>query len=142
MIQKATVLLVFVMACLTLSYGQTGKVTIKGDPAVQRLVEKHIAYNQNLKGFPGYRVQIFFESGNYSKSRAYGEKSKFAARYAGVEAYVVYQEPYYKVRVGNFRNRFEAEAFRQRILGDWPEAYIVKDDIQMPSVVKPEKFNN
>lgn len=138
---KHLYLFIIILLSTHLAQAQTGKVTIKGDAGVQALVDKHIAYNKNLKGFPGFRVQIFFESGNYSKSRAYGEKSKFSARYPEVESYVIYQEPYYKVRVGNFRNRVEAEAFKQRILEEWPEAYIVKDDIQMPAVYKPEKFN-
>lgn len=113
------------------------KARIIAAPGVDGLVSKHIAFNENVKGFPGYRIQIFFDAGNYSKSKAFGEKSKFMAKYPEVSAYVVFQEPYYKVRVGNFRNLLEAEAFRQRIIEIWPEAYILKDDIELPVIEAP-----
>ena len=118
-----------------------GKVTLYGDKGVESLVAKHISFNENVKGFPGYRIQIYFESGNYSKNKAYGEKGKFLSRFPDVSAYVIFQEPYYKVRVGNFRNKLEAEAFKQRIKEQWPEAYIIKDDIDLPGVYPPEKID-
>jgi hypothetical protein len=117
-----------------------GKVTLYGDKGVETLVARHIAFNEYVKGFPGYRIQIYFDSGNYSKNRAFGEKAKFIARYPDVAAYVIFQEPYYKVRVGNFRNKLEAEAFKQRIKEQWPEAYIIKDDIDLPGVYPPEEI--
>lgn len=116
-----------------------GKVTLYGDKGVESLVAKHISFNENVKGFPGYRIQIYFESGNYSKNKAFGEKGKFMSRFPEVSAYVVFQEPYYKVRVGNFRNKLEAEAFKQRIKEQWPEAYIIKDDIELPEIFPPKE---
>jgi hypothetical protein len=117
-----------------------GKVTIHGDKGVESLVAKHISFNEKVKGFPGYRIQIYFESGNYSKNKAFGEKGKFLSRFPEISAYVIFQEPYYKVRVGNFRNKLEAEAFKQRIKEQWPEAYIIKDDIEMPGIYPPEEI--
>lgn len=133
----------FISMLLLLSFGQLfaqGKVTILGDKGVESIVARHIAFNENVKGFPGYRIQIYFESGNYSKNKAFGEKGKFMARYPDVAAYVIFQEPYYKVRVGNFRNKLEAEAFKARIKEQWPEAYIIKDDIDMPGIYPPEEI--
>ncbi len=117
-----------------------GSVTLYGDKGVETLVGRHVAFNEYVKGFPGYRIQIYFDSGNYSKNRAFGEKAKFIARYPDVAAYVIFQEPYYKVRVGNFRNKLEAEAFKQRIKEQWPEAYIIKDDIDLPGIYAPEEI--
>jgi len=117
-----------------------GRVTILGDKGVESLVAKHVAFNESVKGFPGYRIQIYFESGNYSKNKAFGEKGKFMSRFPEVSAYVIFQEPYYKVRVGNFRNKLEAESFKQRIKEQWPEAYIIKDDIELPGIFAPEEI--
>jgi len=118
-----------------------GKVVILGDNGVEALVAKHISFNENVKGFPGYRIQIYFESGNYSKNKAFGEKGKFISRFPDIAAYVIFQEPYYKVRVGNFRNKLDAEAFKQRIKKQWPEAYIIKDDIELPEIFPPKKLD-
>lgn len=135
-----TVLLMVFLASLSQLVNAQGSITILGDKGVDNIVARHISFNENVKGFPGYRIQIFFESGNYSKNKAFGEKGKFLARYPDVAAYVVFQEPYYKVRVGNFRNRLEAEAFKQRIKEQWPECYIIKDDIDMPGIYPPEEI--
>ncbi|PLW95433.1 MAG: hypothetical protein C0592_00240 [Marinilabiliales bacterium] len=134
------IILSIALFALSFSASAQGKFNLKGESGVETIVAKHIYFNENVKGFPGYRIQIFFESGNYSKNRAFGEKAKFLARYPDVAAYVVYQEPYYKVRVGNFRNKLEAEAFRQRIIEEWPEAYLIKDDIDLPGIFPPEEI--
>jgi len=133
------VFLVFISLCS--SAQAQGRVTILGDKGVESLVAKHISFNESVKGFPGYRIQIYFESGNYSKNKAFGEKGKFMSRFPEVSAYVIFQEPYYKVRVGNFRNKLEAESFKQRIKEQWPEAYIIKDDIELPGIFPPEEIN-
>lgn len=117
-----------------------GKFILYGEKGVESIVAKHIYFNENVKGFPGYRVQIFFESGNYSRNKAFGEKSKFMSRYPDVAAYVVFQEPYYKVRIGNFRNKLEAESFKHRIKDQWPEAYLIKDDVDLPGIFEPKEF--
>jgi hypothetical protein len=37
----------------------------------------------------------------------------------------VYQSPYFKVQIGNFRERKEAESLRQRILRVYPTGVII-----------------
>jgi hypothetical protein len=91
-----------------------------------------------VKNYPGYRVQIFYESGNYSKNKALGVKAKFYSLYPDVPAYIVYQEPYYRVRVGNFRNKLEANAFKEAIKKEFPEAYVIRDNIDLPMVFNPK----
>lgn len=130
---------IILVAFIALQAKPQGKITIQGDPNIETILAKHVSFNENVKGFPGYRIQIFFESGNYSKNKAFGEKSKFISRYPDVAAYVIFQEPYYKVRVGNFRNKLEAEAFKMKIIDQWSEAYIVKDDIDLPGIITLEK---
>ncbi|MDX9932949.1 MAG: SPOR domain-containing protein [Bacteroidales bacterium] len=132
------IFILITMSCTAFASAQ-GRVNILGDKGVETLVAKHISFNENVKGFPGYRIQIYFESGNYSKNKAFGEKGKFMSRFPEIKAYVVFQEPYYKVRVGNFRNKLDAEAFKQRIKEQWPEAYIIKDDIELPEIFPPKE---
>ncbi|HRZ76622.1 MAG TPA: SPOR domain-containing protein, partial [Bacteroidales bacterium] len=38
----------------------------------------------------------------------------------------------YKVRVGDFRTRLEAEGFLQQILTEYPGAFVIKDMIRFP----------
>jgi len=108
-----------------------GKITIIEDPRIVSLVEKHCYFNGKQK-IAGWRVQIFFESGNNSKSRAYNKKGLFLAMYPDVGVYLMFQSPYYKVRVGDFRSRMDAEGFKQKLIGEFPDAFVVKDEINFP----------
>ncbi|MBN2893280.1 MAG: SPOR domain-containing protein [Bacteroidales bacterium] len=78
---------------------------------------------------PGYRIQIYFESGNYSKSKAIEVKEDFESKYYGYHAYVSFNEPYYRVRIGDFRTKIEAVGFLKRIVRRYPNAFEVKDRI-------------
>lgn len=105
------------------------------DPAIDALINKHILVNQNLNGIPGYRIQIFFDSGNNSKTRGQTVYETFSARYPDIPAYLTFKAPNYKVRVGNFRTRLDAVRFLQEILPDYPGAYVVADQIHLPTVI-------
>jgi len=113
---------------------KSGKVEIIQDQKVNVLVNKHIAFNENLKGIQGYRIQIYFDSGNNSKSKALSVKSEFTSKYGEVGCYVMFQEPNYKVRVGDFRNRIDATRFLKKIYEQFQNAFIVKDEINLPEI--------
>lgn len=110
-----------------------GKVVIHQDDRIDNLIEKHIYLNKNGK-LEGFRVQIFYDSGNNSKNRAFAQKAKFLAEYPEVSAYLSFQSPNYKVRVGDFRSRLDADGFKARIIGTFTDAFVVKDEINYPDL--------
>lgn len=128
------ILLLSVLCSPVLSQQGNGNVEVIQDKRVDVLVSKHKQLNENIRTIPGYRVQIFFESGSKSSQKAMQVKEQFTARFPGQESYVIFQEPYYKVRVGNFRSKMEAQGFKQKIILDYPGAFVVKDDILPPPV--------
>ena len=105
-----------------------GRVEIKGDVAVAQLVQKHIELNERIRTIPGYRIQVASLSGTSSKNRAFEMKERIREAYPGVEAYVVFDEPNFKVKVGDFRTRLEAYVFLQHIRMDFPGT-IIRDNI-------------
>ena len=105
-----------------------GTVVIKGDVAVKQLVEKHIELNERVRTIPGYRIQVASMSGTASKNRAFEMKERLRELFPEVEPYVVYDEPNFKVKVGDFRSRLEAFLFLQRLRSEYPGT-IVKDNI-------------
>lgn len=125
-------LLLSVLCFPALAQKGNGHVEVIQDKRVDVLVSKQKQLSENIRTIPGYRVQIFFESGSKSSQKAMQVKEQFAARFPGQEAYVIFQEPYYKVRVGNFRTKMEAQGFKQKIILDYPGAFVVKDDIMLP----------
>ncbi len=54
-----------------------------------------------------------------------------------VDAYIIFRQPYYRVRVGDFRNRANAIEFSQLIKTRYPEAWVVHDRI-VPENVLPD----
>jgi hypothetical protein len=115
------------------SKGQ-GHVELIQDDRVDLLVSKHIQLNQNRKGQEGYRVQIFFDSGNNSKTKAQSIEEGFKAKYPNVGAYLTFKSPNYKVRVGDFRTRLDAQRFLNSIIDEYPNAWIIADMINLPKV--------
>jgi hypothetical protein len=110
-----------------------GKVDVVQDARIGTLVQKHIYIGEETK-IEGYRVQIFYDSGNNSKNRAFAKKGQFIAQHSGVGAYLSFQSPNYKVRVGDFRTRMDAEGFKVRISGTFTDAFVVKDEINYPDL--------
>ena len=138
-------LLIFIMllglnSVYTQEYYTEETVKIYQDVRIDSLVELHRKINEyNLAhdehdGIEGYRVHLFFESGNNSKDRTMGVRNGFLRRYPNVGAYVIYRAPYYRLRVGDFRSKIEAEQFLHRILRYYPSAYVVKTKIKFPKL--------
>jgi len=128
-----TLIFSFSAYCL-FSQDTIGYCEINQDPRIDKLVEKHIKINTHWKGIIGYRVQIYFDSGNNSKKRAMETRAQFLAKHPEMEAYIIFQDPHYKVRVGDFRTKMEAEGFRERIAFEYPGSFVTKDEINLPKL--------
>lgn len=115
---------------------KAGKVEVLAqDARINSLVNKHIAFNEKRETISGFRIQIFFDSGNNSKSRAVDVMNAFKGKYSKVAAYLTFQEPNYKIRVGDFRSRMDAQRFLHKITDAYPNAFIVKDnEINFPDL--------
>jgi hypothetical protein len=119
---------------------KTGNVEIIiPDTRVNTLIEKHIAFGENRGSIRGFRIQIFFDSGNNSKNSAVAALNTFKAKHPHIEAYLIFQEPNYKIRVGDFRCRMDAQHFLHKISEEYENAFIVKDDeINLPDLEDEE----
>ncbi len=115
---------------------KTGTLNIYADPRIDSLLELHIAYNEAFPVIEGYRIHIFMESGNDALMHAEEELEKFKENYEDIPVYITFGEPYYRVRVGDFRTRLEANHFLQSISSKYPHAWVIKDMINLPSLPK------
>ena len=118
---------------------EDGSLVIHADPQIDELVQLHIAYNKEFPILEGYRIQLFMESGNEALTRAEEVKDKFMKKYREVPAYVTFGEPYYRVRVGDFRTRLDAEKFLNRINRAYRNAWVTLDIINLPELPKHQK---
>lgn len=112
---------------------KVGNVTIDKDKRIDQLVEylgtPHSPETEvKLEGF---RVQLYFNNDKIMCNQA---RSKFLAVTNDVRAYIQYQAPHYRLRVGNFRTLLDAEKFRSEISKHFPDAITVNDKIDLPNL--------
>lgn len=124
----------FLLATLFIGFGISNSfaqesVTIVSDARLDSLVGQHIEHNKAANGIQGYRVQIFFGS---ERKAANDAKTHFLQLMPEEEVYFIYQQPYFKVRVGDYRTRLEAEAVYRKLIHTFDKAFIVPDKINLP----------
>ena len=126
---------------VTLNYdSQDGVVNIHKDDRIDKLKEFVRVGEDGIDGvlIDGYRVMIYFDQ---DKTKSEQQKAHFISLYDEHKAYVDYVAPNYRVRVGNFRTKLEAEKLKQEILPMFPTAIVVQDKIQLPVIEGQEPAN-
>ena len=106
------------------SYDENGTLIIYSDPRIDSLVSTVDEYPPLIKG---YRLEIFF--GN--RKDAEKVKSEFLKRYDQFPIYIIWQQPNFKVHVGDFMTKLQAEKAQQEIKEAYPNSYIVITEIKM-----------
>lgn len=79
--------------------------------------------------FKGYRVRIFFDNKQTSRSDAAASVAKFKELYPSLNTYTEYVPPYFKVTAGDFLTRLEAVALWGKIKYVFPTAFVVSENI-------------
>jgi len=110
------------------------KIDSKQDPDLVEMVNLHIRKNQQGGNMPGFRVEIFFSSELNARQKAQNVKSEFLAAFPDYNVYISYISPDFKVRVGNFRTRNEALKAVNVFKGQFPKAFVVPDQIELPKL--------
>ena len=99
------------------------------------------SFETNLtRPYTGYRVRIFFDNRQSARHDSEQMVEAFEKLYPGVPAYRSYVNPYFKITVGDFRTKSEAMSFLRRIIGEFPKAFIVKENIEYPVLDKDSLF--
>jgi len=109
-------------------------IRIVQDSGIYRLIEKHIAINKNDINLSGWRIQIYNSSGKEARDEANEIRNKFMNTYFDTKAYLIYQPPFFKIRVGDFRNKQEAFSLYKSLLPVYPLSYLVQEKINMPPI--------
>jgi hypothetical protein len=109
---------------------EEGALRILGDERVKTLFELQAEKNKESLYISGFRIQIFF--GNRTESNNF--KARFLELYPDEKVYVSYLAPNFRVRVGDYRNRFKAEKQKKIFSEHFPNCYIVPDQIELPKL--------
>lgn len=119
----------------SVSYFREGKGVVKVESNAQ--VDAFMTSMKTADYKPmGYRVQLTSESGQGSQDRAKDVKARFMNGHKDVDAYLEWEAPNFKIRVGDFRTKFEAAMFWKQIQADFPNSYVVECKINPGGVRK------
>ena len=79
----------------------------------------------------GFRIQIYFGS---DMRESIAAMSSFKAKYPDYnrQVYQLYQQPTWKIRVGNFYREIDAQKLLHELREFFPDAFVVKDEISLP----------
>ncbi len=104
----------------------TGNVTITQDTRLEQLMTNYArAFKRQHQTV--WRVQIYFGTGRSGRAHAQSIKNNFESSHPGTSAYLIFEEPYFKVRVGNYSTRLDAERLKIQLSEDYSSLFIVED---------------
>ncbi|MCF1421660.1 MULTISPECIES: SPOR domain-containing protein [Mangrovimonas] len=119
---KLNLSILITVICMGTGFSQSGQVEINQDKKIDQLLAIKKEVNASNEYSDRYKIQIF--SGNLSGA----EKSvtEFKKKYESWSCKMDFETPNYKVRVGNFRSRLEADKALATIKKEFPAAFIFK----------------
>ena len=88
-----------------------------------------------LRGARGYRVQIL---STRDEEEARQVKRDILVLF-DQESYVMFDDPYYKVRIGNFLSRFDAEELKEKAVQlGFSDAWVIQTIVKPPEELSPD----
>jgi hypothetical protein len=113
------------------------QVEIAKDHRLDLLIAKQEELNKkvyldNNRTASGYRILVVNTN---DRKKAMDVKSTLMRDFPDHKTYLIYQSPYFKIQIGNFRKREDAESLRKQVTRLYPTGVIV-----IPSTieVRPE----
>ncbi|MEO0046704.1 MAG: hypothetical protein RL705_1895 [Bacteroidota bacterium] len=104
------------------SFSQDGKVAVSQDPKFEQLLNEKRKINSSITINDRYKIQIFNGDSENSKKTLI----EFKKENKNIDATIVFSTPAYKVWVGNFKTRIEAEKNLNELKKKYPNAFLIK----------------
>jgi hypothetical protein len=107
-------------ACLT--YAQETNTKVIQDPKFEKLLNEKRKINTSLTVNDFYKIQIYSGGSENAKKTL----SDFKQEFNDIDATIVFNTPNYKVWVGNYRSRIEAERSLAIIRDKYSTVFLIK----------------
>ena len=121
-VKKHLLLSLLILAgCHAFTYAQQGVVTIDQDPQIEQLVELYQISN-SVSDY--YTIQVGF--GNYEEAEELKDLVKID--FPQWTPQIIFDSPTYRVRIGRFRTKLEAERKFLEVRKKYPAALILKPE--------------
>lgn len=117
---------------LLVSFAKAGDtIVVRKDARLDVLSVKQNQHNQRMSMmlpnglYRGFRIQIISTP---KRDDAFNAKANLEAQFPGEKTYIVYQSPNFKVRIGNFTRREDANKFKAELNKVFPNGVYIVDD--------------
>ena len=120
-IRLAYIALTFFSVSLTV-HAQQGDVIIEQNKDIDKLLE----FKKDLSTVNAFTIQIYSGSSGAARSEAQSTKSQVTTLYPDWSNSIEYEQPNYKIRVGNFRTRLEADRALMTVKKSYGNAFILQ----------------
>lgn len=104
-----------------------GTIKVESNQSIKRLIAQKRAYNKNKKYIKGYKVQLFYGS----EEGALKVREDFMSVYSDVRSELKFHSPYWKVWVGSYKTRLEADRALVEIKEGFPSAIVVPAKVKI-----------
>lgn len=106
---------------------QEGKVRIETSAHIDEMVAQKKEYNKSLETLPGYKIQIYYGS----EKECYEAKDEFTALFPDITTAIIFSTPQWKLQVGNYLTRLEADHSMVQIKKEYPAAIVLATEIEI-----------
>jgi RNA recognition motif-containing protein len=124
-------LFILVILSVACSVKASDTIIIRKDPRLDVLTAKQAAFNKRSSmmtangQYKGFRLQVVSTT---NRDQANKVKSDLLNKYPEEKAYITFQSPYFKVRIGNFIKKEDADKFRKMLGNQFPQGVFVVED--------------
>jgi len=115
-----TLLYIAILACsLSYTFGQDGQINIEQDEKIEELLK---LYKNSNESSDYYRIQVGF--GSFAKAQRI--KSEVEIDFPNLASKIDFDSPTYRVRLGRFKNKLDAERKFREVRAKYPDAMLLK----------------
>ena len=105
-----------------LAVAQSATLKVNQDSKITKLLDIKKSLEKENKLGDGFTIQLYY--GNLNKANSV--RTNYRNKYASWPASIEYETPNYKVWVGNFTSRLEADRALLEIKRNFPAAFVLK----------------
>ncbi len=109
-------------------------IAVSKDSRLDSLVKKNREINEEVyfktvRNMQGFRLQVINTN---DRNKALSVKTRLLGDFPEEKTYFIYHSPYFKIQMGNFRTREDAEQLMQKVKAIYPSGvFIVPSKIEM-----------
>lgn len=109
--------------------GQTkeGIVRVETSAHVDEMLAQKKEYNKSIDSFDGYKIQIYYGT----EKKCYEVKEEFDLLFPDTETVIIFSTPQWKLQVGNYKTRLEADHAMVNIKKEYPAAIVLASEIEL-----------